>query len=64
MSGPNPPDPRSGSSSGSSSGAHLAALRRTACGDISVEQSTPLDEILEMDRDQLRAKVVPINRFS
>ncbi len=41
-------------------GAHLSALRRTASGDLKVEQASLLDEILKLDAAGLEQKVIPI----
>jgi tRNA pseudouridine55 synthase len=44
-------------------GAHLAALRRLQSGDMRIEQATPVCEVLEMDRDELARRVMPVTRF-
>jgi tRNA pseudouridine55 synthase len=41
-------------------GAHLSALRRTSSGNLKVEDSTPLDELLKLDVKELEKKVIPI----
>lgn len=45
-------------------GAHLEGLRRTEAGKIRIDQATPLDELLNMDRDTLIGKIIPMRRFS
>ena len=45
-------------------GAHLDRLRRTSSGDISIENATPIGEILKMEHDALIEKVVPLGNFS
>lgn len=44
-------------------GAHLAALRRTATGNLHVDHATPLDELLSLSLEQLGEKVVPPYAF-
>ncbi len=44
-------------------GAHLAALRRTVSGDLSVEDALPLDALLRLSRDELMDRVLPVTRF-
>ena len=44
-------------------GAHLAALRRTRSGDIALDQSYPLEDVLEMSTEALAAAVLPLARF-
>jgi len=44
-------------------GAHLERLRRTVSGSITIEQAAPLDEVLRMDREALRSRIIPISRF-
>ncbi len=45
-------------------GAHLAQLRRTVSGNLRIEDSIPLDEILGMSRDEVVRRLIPITRFS
>lgn len=45
-------------------GAFLEALRRIEAGDLSVEKATPLEELLNMDRDQLTQRVRPLVKES
>ena len=45
-------------------GAHLRALRRTACGELSVLQALPLDQLVRMDRTELCQRLLPIHRFA
>jgi tRNA pseudouridine55 synthase len=44
-------------------GACLEQLRRTTCGDIRIEEATPLDQLLAMSREDLGGKVIPLSRF-
>ena len=44
-------------------GAHLSRLRRTASGAITIEQAAPLAQILALDPEALRARIIPMNRF-
>ena len=44
-------------------GAHLAALRRTWSGDIGLDRSRRLEDILEMSEEELEAAVIPLARF-
>jgi tRNA pseudouridine55 synthase len=41
-------------------GAHLAALRRTRSGQFDARDSKPLDELLQLRREQLQPLVIPI----
>lgn len=43
-------------------GAHLAALRRTEAGPLSVEKALPLDQILDTKPEDLVPHIVPIQR--
>ena len=45
-------------------GAHLRALRRTACGEISINQAIPLEQIVRMNRLELCQRLLPIQRFA
>jgi tRNA pseudouridine55 synthase len=44
-------------------GAHLAELRRTQCGDLSIGDALPLDAVLRMERDELARHILPLSRF-
>ena len=44
--------------------AHLSALRRTSAGNIEIEETTPLNELLELDHQSLMDKILPIKNFS
>ncbi len=44
--------------------AHLSALRRTSAGSIEIEETTPLNELLEMDYQLLLDKIIPIRNFT
>ena len=41
-------------------GAHLAGLRRTRSGRFDVKDAKPLDELLQLKREQLQPLVIPI----
>ncbi len=41
-------------------GGHLAALRRTRSGQLDVKDAKPLDELLQLNRQQLQPRVIPI----
>jgi len=41
-------------------GGHLAALRRTRSGQLDVKDAKPLDELLQLNRQQLQSHVIPI----
>jgi tRNA pseudouridine55 synthase len=43
-------------------GAHLEELRRTASGELTIEQAIPLDEILRMNRESLRGRIIPMQK--
>ena len=45
-------------------GAHLKSLRRTQCGDMSIKDAIPLNELLEMEKDSLSERVLPVRRFA
>ncbi|MBM4148237.1 MAG: tRNA pseudouridine(55) synthase TruB [Lentisphaerae bacterium] len=45
-------------------GAHLARLRRTRCGDLSIDDALPYGEVLRLDRDGFLARVLPIRMFA
>ena len=44
-------------------GAHLEDLRRTSSGKLTIDQATPLDSLLALDRKALIDKIVPMSRF-
>ncbi len=44
--------------------AHLAALRRTESGDLTLDQATPFDEVMKMSRDELMNLIVPAHKFT
>jgi tRNA pseudouridine55 synthase len=44
-------------------GAHLAALRRTEAGPLSVENALPLDDILSREPEELVPHIVPLQRM-
>ena len=44
--------------------AHLKSLRRSASGKITIEQATPLNELLEMNNEDFLTKIIPIRRFT
>lgn len=43
--------------------AHLSALRRTSAGNFSIDQTTPLDILLDMDYQTLINKIIPIQKI-
>ncbi len=45
-------------------GAHLAALRRTECGELTLEDAITVDDIREMTREELYRHIVPVREFS
>lgn len=45
-------------------GAHLKALRRTETGSVSIKDSLPFDEIMNMSRADLMQKIIPIHKFA
>lgn len=45
-------------------GAILSSLRRTRSGIYSIEQATPLDRIIAMDRNALLDAVIPLHRLT
>ncbi len=45
-------------------GAHLAELRRTAIGNLSIEQAQPLDQLLHGSLEELGKHVIPIYSFN
>jgi tRNA pseudouridine55 synthase len=45
-------------------GGHLKSLRRTAAGDLRVEQATPLDALLDMPLAELHAKLLPVHEVA
>ncbi len=44
-------------------GAHLSELRRTVSGAIEIDQATPFEDVMNMTRDALMDKVIPIHKF-
>ena len=44
--------------------AHLSSLRRTSAGNIEIEETTPLNELLKLDHQSLIDKIIPIKDFS
>ncbi len=44
--------------------AHLSSLRRTSAGSIDIEETTPLNDLLEMDYQLLLDKIIPIRNFT
>lgn len=45
-------------------GAHLQSLRRLECGRLRVEDAVTADVLVNMTRDDLRAKLLPLSRFA
>jgi tRNA pseudouridine55 synthase len=45
-------------------GAHLEQLRRTRSGEFSVDDALPLDRILQMDRDALAGRIIPMHELA
>ncbi|MBN1556975.1 MAG: tRNA pseudouridine(55) synthase TruB [Lentisphaerae bacterium] len=45
-------------------GAHLHALRRTRSGDIDIAAAVPLDALLELSREALYERILPMHRFT
>jgi len=45
-------------------GAHLEQLRRTRCGDFSIEDAVPFDRILKMDLGELAGKIIGLHRIA
>lgn len=45
-------------------GAHLAALRRTQSGALSVDDALTMDTLLEMDNDTLMEHIIPAHKFA
>jgi tRNA pseudouridine55 synthase len=44
--------------------AHLSALRRTSAGSMTIEETTPLDDLLKMSYQDLIDKIIPIRNFT
>ncbi len=44
-------------------GAHLEQLRRTQSGDFSIDQALPLNQLLQMDRQQLAEQLIPLQHI-
>ncbi len=45
-------------------GAHLSALRRTRSGDLSLEQATPFQALLDMPVESFRERILPMRMFA
>lgn len=45
-------------------GGHLKSLRRTAAGELRIEQATPLDDLLNMPIHELHAKLLPVHQVA
>lgn len=45
-------------------GAHLEQLRRTRCGDFSIEDALPMDSIMNMDLAGIAEKIIGLHRLS
>ncbi len=45
-------------------GAHLKQLRRTAAGDLRIEQATTLEELLSLPLPELHAKLLPVHQVA
>lgn len=45
-------------------GAHLEQLRRTQVGEFNLSQATPLADLLQMDRNQILEKLIPLTRVN
>ena len=45
-------------------GGHLAALRRTRSGDFDVKDAITMAELLELNRSQLEARIIPILKLA
>lgn len=43
-------------------GAHLKALRRTASGDLRIEQALPLEQLLAMPMPELEQRLIPVHQ--
>jgi len=41
-------------------GAHLEQLCRTRCGDLSLEDAVPMEELLDISREEMIARIIPI----
>jgi len=44
--------------------AHLAALRRTAAGGMSIDNAVPLERVLGMEREELLPLIIPMHKFA
>jgi tRNA pseudouridine55 synthase len=44
-------------------GAHLESLRRLQAGRITIEEAVSFGDILQMDRDELARRMIPLRRF-
>ena len=45
-------------------GAHLSRLRRTVCGELKIEDATTAKDLLQLRREQLLEKIIPIRTFA
>jgi len=45
-------------------GAHLEQLRRTRCGDFSIEDAVPFDQVMKMDLTELAGKIIGLHKIS
>ena len=45
-------------------GAHLKSLRRTASGDLRIEQSLPLETLLDMPMPELAERLLPVHQVA
>jgi tRNA pseudouridine55 synthase len=45
-------------------GAHLTRLRRTRSGTLDIAQALPMDEVIQMSRDELAKHILPLRQFT
>ena len=45
-------------------GAHLTRLRRTRSGKLDISNALPMDEVMQMTRDELAKHILPIRQFT
>jgi len=45
-------------------GAHLESLRRTACGELTIDDALPAADVFRMDAETLAKSVLPVRRFA
>ena len=45
-------------------GGHLAKLRRTECGKLTLNEAIGLDALLELTGDQLKERILPLHQFA